>query len=1609
MQYKTKQTIIQSQRINALGNKKFFLPDDINKNYRDLEHPDIKKSPFYQLAGLFKLKNLSPEHMSNLNNNEFFKSYELNKDKLEEIKKELQKNPEKFLNLWGSALDKEFEKYYEDIENKELLEYEKNYRLKNEGKSMTDFLPMKAEWEKFKKNWAEYKARTMDLLRTITIEMLYDIIKKEESVVKMDDYQNLYNLLKEDDVETDFAFDKLQVLRDNVRNVIIDDELFKSLESDNKHAVKLREKMIELTQKMIVQELGGSDVDGLEKGISDLFKGTTESSNVLEAIYVKYATKGLFKRVLKKSKASVIQAVRSNIYNELQSNKAELMSKLKSAEPLNIIYENEKHVLEKLLKNFYELKLNLILMELNQARGADTKLHSIDEFIQHMKDITFSQIILNDEKIPDTLNLIVGNNTDYSKERQFVELYVYLKENSKNDVFKILNSVLANTAWMEDVKKYAANGKVNIKFDDFVDKNNKRKLDENIENFMKNRFNEIIYSEEPQEYEVNKMLLDDLVNNKTFVENIQKLIRDYRTEEVILNENIHGVEDFNKQKKIQAYELKIRLMERIKNFENDYNVENLKVKYTDYITNKDYYIHKILTNGKNDLFKSDVKEIAEYGKFLLSVEKIVENAWVEINKEITNYNFNDFEYFEKVKQAVREQSTYLAKLESLNNFLHNNKKYKDLILNNFYNLFDYSNRYDIIVLTNNPRCDVEKLYGFVSSELNRGAKRLSIVYSDYIVSEDFTGLLDNYTDLSQLEMNLLMTRDDNAIAKEGVRKLVSFEVSRINRDITAKDAALEDTVQLVLDKERNIYDELVAIGKIKEGDRYGFGSDSQDVLPEKVLASLNSFKQLNTKVVDPSNVGKNDVQSLKDYIAKNVNPGLKFSKIIDLMYGKSKSLRTFIIDEDDKLPTDYLKPNEIDQIFKNKLPLDLIKTALDVYDARLIKALKLKLAKMKISDKSNTKLLNDKSFKLPYSPNEIYHLSHDLEIDYQESLKKLTPESSASEIKRVKETIDDIEGFHNTIKDEISLEEGKKIIFNKGSIFETVIKFNKMDADEKDKAMQDLLNFTKTNVNKPDFSDKYSVLKYVYDYYMGTLNVFYDNHIEDAHVRINNYNNILFYERLEKYYYSADNDGLKKGLGAFLNTNAWERSVKNINFEKVYNKPEEVDLPKRFKNMKNFVKNLPIKSYLENIQWVENPNEELSKFAANELKKNINIYYYQNLKDEGILDDTMRQRAAEGMYLTEDFRNKVDFVEKENKNLEELANNLNSETDSTPVYSKLINESKPYSHVFEEMFASYFKNRKERLQYTKEKLAEIKPYANSDNLNKKYYEKLHKEGTVELDIDTFVKTNAMYKEYPKFSHSDVTDIVELDNASSYAQYGKLANLPNWLLIDEDVELVDTKINANTWFEKQVDEIIDQFFERRGKVERYISRDELKALDADFSQYLNSENVLKQVRQKLIDEEKVMNMLADALESVANFKGDQITQSTKMKADQYDFNKNMKNENAAYKSLAYSIRKKVEFQQELQEYLSKQKTKSKRHLRRFLRESEENFDIYNFSNYYHNNLDKSVFRKEENGTSHRGLSHYTSEVYSTEADKIAHADKILEYSNVTTNKSKNVLN
>ncbi|MFN9910786.1 MAG: hypothetical protein ACK56F_32545, partial [bacterium] len=68
-------------------------------------------------------------------------------------------------------------------------------------------------------------------------------------------------------------------------------------------------------------------------------------------------------------------------------------------------------------------------------------------------------------------------------------------------------------------------------------------------------------------------------------------------------------------------------------------------------------------------------------------------------------------------------------------------------------------------------------------------------------------------------------------------------------------------------------------------------------------------------------------------------------------------------------------------------------------------------------------------------------------------------------------------------------QEGSKVMFKykKNSIFDSLINIQKMESGKRRALGENIIQKLNSVVPQPDFSSQYTVLKYIYDYYMGTL------------------------------------------------------------------------------------------------------------------------------------------------------------------------------------------------------------------------------------------------------------------------------------------------------------------------------------------------------------------------------------------------------------------------------------------------------------------------------------------------------------------------------------------
>jgi hypothetical protein len=79
-----------------------------------------------------------------------------------------------------------------------------------------------------------------------------------------------------------------------------------------------------------------------------------------------------------------------------------------------------------------------------------------------------------------------------------------------------------------------------------------------------------------------------------------------------------------------------------------------------------------------------------------------------------------------------------------------------------------------------------------------------------------------------------------------------------------------------------------------------------------------------------------------------------------------------------------------------------------------------------------------------------------------------------------------------------------------------------------------------------------------------------------------------------------------------------------------------------------------------------------------------------------------------------------------------------------------------------------------------------------------------------------------YKEYPSFDHTDITDIIDLDNATSQAILGKYASIPVSLINESDKNANNFHFNnkhfldknEEEWFEDQIENFVNNFLEKK---------------------------------------------------------------------------------------------------------------------------------------------------------------------------------------------------
>lgn len=871
MTYKSKEKIIQNLRISQLGDiKGIYIPSDESVSWRDEINPEVKKSAFYQLAGLFNLKKISPEYAlkfatTDTNSKALFEYLEINQAKLEEIRAIIKENPQKLVDIFDSALNKETEELFNSFEEKSLLEYDRLYRIRNDGKSPIDEFNFVNEFRALKAKWLSYKNNVLELLRKIVLDSVFKIIenpglysknvlqasKQNLTIeqIKSDDknnriedadleqYKALFNLLKSQSDEIELFGRNLSEVADNtlaesdslglfesIKNSFVNsnEKVFSTIianmkNEENELSKSFFNKAFELTKSLMLHYV-------LENNTSKKPHGNTKDSNTasnkpikiedfntkqaldklfsyenfageahkttnievnkfLHQIYLKYGSINVFKEALKSSKNTAIEILDQITENEISNHFNDLLKKVpeNNINRVKAIYEKEKLLFEDLLKQYYEMRLNLNKLELIQlenASNSSTELpfeyNNIDYFISKLKDIAFSEFVLADrtQKCPINIDMLIKK--DYvepknisEKRKQLVELYVTLKEHTINsDSQKALSTLtksMKKSEWFTALEQFTNSSNGENLTEIINDYPKYSKIDAKLNDFMKQKFKDYIYQDqESAASEVSAPADKEVLNTitqKRFEEDfINDIITKYKTDKVSLNENIYDEGLMKKNRVVvnrnHLNKIKITLADKINEFLKNYNVNELTRKYVDIVYNKDFHLHRILCSIEEvqEFFSlNSAQEVnnlisyIKYGEQLLKFKKIINETKKKLfaNSQVSSpqgrNSINSFSKLEMLKNISFNRKQYIQSLEKLSGFLKAREDYLNKIYNEFYGLFTYSEKYQLKTLASNIQADFAKLYNYLKENYlkNKNTSSFENLSQFCVADEDF--------------------------------------------------------------------------------------------------------------------------------------------------------------------------------------------------------------------------------------------------------------------------------------------------------------------------------------------------------------------------------------------------------------------------------------------------------------------------------------------------------------------------------------------------------------------------------------------------------------------------------------------------------------------------------------------------------------------------------------------------------------------------------------------------------------------------------------------------------------------------------------------------------
>lgn len=129
--------------------------------------------------------------------------------------------------------------------------------------------------------------------------------------------------------------------------------------------------------------------------------------------------------------------------------------------------------------------------------------------------------------------------------------------------------------------------------------------------------------------------------------------------------------------------------------------------------------------------------------------------------------------------------------------------------------------------------------------------------------------------------------------------------------------------------------------------------------------------------------------------------------------------------------------------------------------------------------------------------------------------------------------------------------------------------------------------------------------------------------------------------------------------------------------------------------------------------------------------------------------------------------------------------------------------------------------------------------------------------------------------------------------------------------------MDVRQKPEKYLEEKLQQVVDEAFETRSKLERNMSRRELVAFDKVLAKYLEPENLLKRLETSIEEDYSLVFQGREMIEQAQISRQNTSDQLKKQPDMQREFNKSIKNEDALFKSMAFGAVTEMKYKHQVE--------------------------------------------------------------------------------------------